>query len=248
MPSIYNSWAWAFCINFLIIAIAQRFPFLTNTGWLHAGILGTILLACLGWSGWFAVALYLLLGTLVTKIGFSYKKSRGIAEGRGGRRGPENVWGSAATGAILAIAYQLFSGYGEYFIFIGFSSSFSAKLADTFGSEIGKRYGRKTFLITNLKRAKAGTDGAISLEGTYASFFGSLIMGLVMFLLSFINSLQSLFIVITSGFIATIMESYFGAVFQQRISWLTNEVVNFIQTLFAALLSMLIAILLININ
>lgn len=28
-------------------------------------------------------------------------KSMGIAEGRGGARGPENVWGSAATGAVV---------------------------------------------------------------------------------------------------------------------------------------------------
>ena len=35
--------------------------------------------------------LYLFLGQLVTKIGFDEKEALGIAEGRGGRRGPENV-------------------------------------------------------------------------------------------------------------------------------------------------------------
>lgn len=37
--------------------------------------------------------LYLFLGQLVTKVGFDEKEALGIAEGRGGRRGPENVWG-----------------------------------------------------------------------------------------------------------------------------------------------------------
>ena len=46
---------------------------------------------------------FVLLGSIVTRIGIDYKQSKGIAENRGGKRGPENLWGSAATGAILAI-------------------------------------------------------------------------------------------------------------------------------------------------
>ena len=241
---IQSDWFWAFIINFIIILFAHRLPFLTRAGWIHSGILGTLLLGCIGWKAWLAVALYLLLGTVVTKIGFSFKKSKGIAEGRGGKRGPENVWGSAATGALLAIIYKASNGSGEYLLFVAFSSSFSAKLADTFGSEIGKRWGRKTYLITNLKSVPAGTDGAISLEGTFASFVGSLLMGLIMYKLYFLTSYLSLSIVIISGFIATLMESYFGALFQDRIRWMSNELVNFFQTIFAATISILLAIIL----
>ena len=140
----------------------------------------------MGWQGWLAVVIYLALGSLVTKLGFSYKKSKGIAEGRDGGRGPENVWGSAATGASLALVYKSIGSLDPYLIFIGFSASFTAKLADTFGSEIGKRWGKNTFLITNLKSVPAGTDGAISFEGTLASVFGSFLMSLVMSYLGFL--------------------------------------------------------------
>ncbi len=239
-----SDWFLAFFINFIIILLAHRLSFLTRAGWVHAGILGTILLGCIGWTAWLAVALYLLLGTLVTKIGFSFKESKGIAEGRGGKRGPENVWGSAATGALLAIIYKALNGSAEYILFVGFASSFSAKLADTFGSEIGKRWGRKTYLITNFKEVAAGTDGAISLQGTFASLLGSLLMALVMYKLDFLTSISSLTIVIISGFIATLMESYFGAIFQNRIVWMSNELVNFFQTTFAAIISIAFAALL----
>ena len=239
-----NQWMSAFLINFTIISFAQRYPLLTTKGWIHSAILGTILYACFGWKGWLAVSIYLLLGTLVTKLGFSYKKSLGIAEGRDGRRGPENVWGSAATGTILALVYALFDYRWQYFIFIGFASSFSAKLADTFGSEIGKRWGRKTFLINNLRPVSPGTDGAISLEGTLASFIGSLLMSLVMISLSFLDTFKSFGIVVCSGFLATIMESFFGALFQRRIGWMTNELVNFIQTSFAAIFAIYLALIL----
>ena len=125
-------WLWAFSFNFIIILFAHRLPFLTKEGWFHAGILGTILIGCIGWNAWLAVAFYMLFGTAVTKIGFSYKMSKGIAEGRGGRRGPENVWGSAATGAILALIYKILNGSGEYLFFVGFASSFGCG----FGTQI----------------------------------------------------------------------------------------------------------------
>eukprot|EP00968_Pinguiococcus_pyrenoidosus_P015563 scaffold1437_cov268-Pinguiococcus_pyrenoidosus.AAC.13 len=35
------------------------------------------------------------------------KESLGIAEGRGGARGPENVWGSAATAALCALSLRI---------------------------------------------------------------------------------------------------------------------------------------------
>jgi hypothetical protein len=65
---------------------------LTPTGFAHAMALGTLLWMTLGWRGWTLCVLYLLLGQLVTKVKFADKEKRGLAEGRGGRRGPENVW------------------------------------------------------------------------------------------------------------------------------------------------------------
>ncbi len=234
-------WGYAFVLNFVLIALACRYPLLTKSGWINAGVLGTILYGCLGWKGWLSVVIYLCLGSLVTKLGFSYKKLKGISEGRDGRRGPENVWGSAATGAIMAILYKLLHGFGQYFIFIGFAASFSAKLGDTFGSEIGKRWGKRTFLITNFKPMPPGTDGAISLEGTLASILGSFLMSLSMIALGFLPTFASFLIVFACGFFATLLESVFGALYQHRIKWLTNEVVNFLQTSVGCLLAILIA-------
>jgi uncharacterized membrane protein len=40
------------------------------------------------------------------------------------------------------------------------------------------------------------------------------------------------------GLVATLLESLIGATLQARISWLSNELVNGLQTLLAALLAM----------
>ena len=238
--SIESQWIIGFVLNFILILIGHRAPLLTSQGWIHAGALGTILWGCLGWKGWFAVVLYLGLGSLVTKIGYAYKQSIGIAEGRGGKRGPENVWGSATTGTFLAILIGL-NVHSYELLLVGFSASFAAKLADTFGSEIGKRWGRKTYLITTLRPVPAGTDGGISFPGTLASVVGSLLMTFVMSILSFIPNSYVFLIVFLSGFLATLLESFLGAVCQRRLNWLSNEFINFIQTGLAALIAMFFA-------
>jgi uncharacterized protein (TIGR00297 family) len=65
---------------------------LTPEGFVNALLLGTMLWNTLGWKGWTLCVLYLVCGSVVTKIRFKEKQELGIAEGRGGRRGPENVW------------------------------------------------------------------------------------------------------------------------------------------------------------
>ena len=239
-PERLQHWLWALLINAVLIALAQRLPLLTRAGWIHAGVLGTLLLGSLDWPGWWAVVLYLALGSLVTRLGFRRKQEQGLAEARGGRRGPENVWGSAATGAALAVLTVL-PAAPVPLLLIGFSASFSAKLADTCGSEIGKRWGRHTVLITSLRPVPPGTEGAISLEGTAASLAGSALMALVMLELGLLQGPLLWGVVTLVGLAATLLESLIGATLQSRWGWLSNETVNALQTLIAALMAMGVA-------
>jgi Integral membrane protein DUF92 len=84
----------AFAINTILFGLAspKLLSALTPSGLIHSLFLGTMLWTTLGWRGWSLCVLYLILGQLVTKVKFAEKKKLGIAESRGGRRGPENVW------------------------------------------------------------------------------------------------------------------------------------------------------------
>ena len=220
MDLIRNQFLIGFCINFILIYIFCKIPLMTKSGWISAGILGTILWGCLSWQGWMAVVIYLIFGSLVTKIGFKFKKEQGIAEKRGGRRGPENVWGSAATGLFLAMMTK-FNAANVLLFKVGFAASFASKLADTFGSEIGKRFGKDTYLITSLKKVKRGTEGGISIEGTLASILGSIFMAFIMLRLSIISTKYHFIVVVVSGFLATLSESIIGAKFPVSYTHLT---------------------------
>ncbi len=240
MNLLSNDFLLGFLINFILISLFFRVPLMTKGGWISAGVLGSILWGCLSWQGWSSVVIYLLLGSLVTKIGYKFKNEKGIAEKRGGKRGPENVWGSAATGLFFAIMVKL-NFTNLVFYKIGFAASFVAKLADTFGSEIGKRFGRNTYLITSFRKVESGTEGGISLEGTAASALGAIFMSLIMFVLNIISTKYQFLIVASSGFLATISESFIGAKFQDKYK-LSNELVNSIQTSISSIIAIFVLI------
>lgn len=216
---------------------------LTKEGYFHALFLAVGLWSSLGWRGWTTCVLYLFLGSMVTKVKFQEKEKLGIAEGRGGRRGPENVWGSAATGlacAICAAKGPSFLGISSDLYILGYVASLATKLSDTFASEIGKAYGKTTFLITTLERVAPGTEGAVSAEGTAASILGGALISLFGLSVGFLRP-KAVPISIFAAFVATNIESVLGATLQgkKNLEWITNEVVNFINTLIGAAVAIL---------
>ena len=234
-----NPWLQAIALNTVLLAIAFLAPkkLLTPLGYLHAWILGVIVWGCLGWQGYGVVMFYFLVGSGVTRIGLERKEAEGIAEKRSGQRGPENVWGSALTATICALLTLISTPDGYPLLILGYVASFSTKLADTTASEVGKAYGQRTFLITSLQPVPRGTEGAVSLEGTIAGMVASLLIALVAWGFGMIN-LLGIGLCAIAAFVATNIESVIGATLQSRWSWLTNEVVNIINTLIGAILAM----------
>ncbi|MFM9102720.1 MAG: DUF92 domain-containing protein, partial [Cyanobium sp.] len=124
-------------------------------------------------------------------------------------------------------------------LLLAFLASFAAKLADACGSAVGKRWGRRWVRITTLRPVPPGTDGAISLEGSLASLAGSALMAGLGLLLGLLADLPSALLVTLVGLVATLLESVIGATAQRRVQWLSNEMVNGIQTSLAAALALL---------
>ncbi|NUN64383.1 TIGR00297 family protein [Pseudanabaena biceps] len=237
---ISQEWLIAIALNTILGAIALLLPrkVLTTSGICHAWALGIIIWGCLGWQGYLVILSYLIVGSGVTRIGKEIKEAKGIAEKRDGARGPENLWGSAATGAVCAIGQAIAP---NPLWLIGYVASLSTKLADTTASEIGKAYGKTTFLITTFKPVDAGTEGAVSLEGTIGGVFGSLVIALIGWGVGLLTSPWQILWCTIAAFIATNIESLIGATLQEKYDWLTNELVNGINTTIGAAIAVLIA-------
>lgn len=246
MP-FYSSWLdspWlvAIALNTVLIAIALILPkkLLTPAGYGNAWVLGVIVWGALGWQGYATVLFYFFVGSAVTKVGMAQKEAYGIAEARGGVRGPGNVWGSALTGALCAltlVGLRLFSpgsqSLWQPLLALGFVASLGTKLSDTTATEIGKAYGQRTFLITTLQPVPRGTEGAVSLEGTLAGILGSMALALVAWAVGLVDG-NGVVLCAIAAFIATTVESLIGATIEEKLNWLTHDLVNIINTTIGA--------------
>lgn len=207
---------------------------LTVAGVAHSWFLGTSVYAAFGFGGHLLVCLYFLLGTLVTKVKMKEKQAEGIAEARGGQRGPASVWGSGLAAVICAWAAMLTQDHS--FWQIGFVASIASKLSDTVSSEIGKAYGKTTYLITSFKLVPRGTEGAVSLEGSAAGIVVALGFAGAAMALGQVDA-KGAVLVTAAAVVANTFESFLGAMVQGDVQWLTNDVVNMLQICVAAALA-----------
>jgi uncharacterized protein (TIGR00297 family) len=242
-PDFLNPWSIAIGLNTVLIAIAFLAPkkLLTPLGYLNAWILGVFVWGAFGWQAYAIVMLYFLVGSGLTYVGMTQKEAQGIAEERSGTRGAGNLWGSALTGTICAVISLFVEPSIRELLLLGYVASFATKLSDTTASEIGKAYGKSTFLITTLKPVPRGTEGAVSLEGTLAGIAASLVLSAFAWGIGAIDLLGALWCAI-AAFVATTIESLIGATVEEKWTWLTHDLVNVINTTIGAIAAIVLAI------
>jgi uncharacterized protein (TIGR00297 family) len=240
-PVWQNSWAIAILLNTVLLGGSSfaLTSLLTPAGIIHAWILGVITWGTLGWRGYVIVVFYFLVGSAVTRVGLAEKEAAGIAEKRSGARGPENVWGSALAGTVCALATLVAPGLYRELLILAYVASFSTKLSDTTASEVGKAFGKRTYLITTLQPVPRGTEGAVSLEGTLAGILASAAIATLAWGIDLISG-TGIGVCVLAALVATSLESVLGATLQSRWSWLTNTAVNMINITVGALIGLLV--------
>lgn len=239
------TWVSAIINNTIIFLVG--FPLLVS-GLSPSGIASAFLLGNLTWrafgpSAFLLVASFFVIGTAATKVKMAQKEAQGVAEKRKGRRGPSSVIGSSAAGCVCAllsicrIGGQAFSSVWK----LGFVASFCTKLSDTVSSEIGKAYGKTTYLVTTFKVVPRGTEGAVSIEGTLAGLLASVMLAFLGFLIKEINIPETVVCVVASQ-IANFCESVIGAELQEKkgFQWLNNDIVNVINISVGSILAIVL--------
>ncbi|KAG6552165.1 hypothetical protein Mapa_006267 [Marchantia paleacea] len=202
---------------------------LTVPGILSAYILGSIIWRAYGGQGLLTIVLFYIIGTGATKLKLKQKQKEGIAEQRSGRRGPASVWGSGTAGALCALCTIFEVGGPEIAPLwqLGYLASLCTKLSDTISSEIGKAYGKTTYLVTSFSIVPRGTEGAVSLEGTLAGLLAAVFLAASSYALNQVDATGAIIAILASQ-IANLFESVLGATLQGRagFEWLSNDLVN----------------------
>src|SRR4029079_5585244 len=178
-PTLARRAALGLAINVGIAALAYLAHSIDVAGALSAVVIGTVITAGLGLPGLAVMIAFLWVGPAFTSLGYRVKAQRGIAQEKGGARGWRNAWANGGVPALLALLAGFAPPDDRALRALAYAAAVATAAADTCSSEVGKAYGRRTFLITTLAPVPPGTEGAISLEGTLAGLGGGAIVGAV---------------------------------------------------------------------
>ena len=110
------------------------------------------------WPGLVVMIAFFVLGSAATRLGYRVKAARGIAQEKGGARGWRNAWANGGVAAFLALMAALDPAHASVYA-VAYAAAVATAAADTCSSEVGKAYGRRTFLITTFRPVPPGHGG-----------------------------------------------------------------------------------------
>jgi uncharacterized protein (TIGR00297 family) len=218
----------ALVVTALFAAPAYALGMVSRGGTLGGFVVGALIYASLGPQAFAILVLFVVGGSLLTRLGYGRKRRSGTAEAGGGRRGAKNALANCAVAVVCALLAALTPS--DAFV-AAFVASLGAAFADTAESEVGQLYGRTPRLITTLRTVPPGTDGAISLPGTFAGLAAAALTAALGLTLGLVDGPASMILVALAAFLGTVADSLVGAL-APRVG---NELTNVLCTLLAAL-------------
>ncbi len=220
----------AAAVNAIVATLGWRARTVSTAGAVAGAGIGFVVFACAGLAGWLLLFASFLAAAITSRMGLQRKALLGIAEEREGRRGPGNALancGVAAFAAILAILTPY-----HVVAMLAFVTALTAGASDTVASEIGKAWGRWTFLVPTFARVKPGTPGAISMEGTAAGLVAALALVALSLALQLMPPHLFWFAVVGAT-VGSLAESWLGATLEGP-GVLDNDLLNFLNTAIGA--------------
>ena len=233
-PGLGRRVAVGLAVNAAIAAVAYVARSIDVAGAVSAVVIGTLITAGLGLRGLSVMIAFFVVGTAVTKLGYRIKAQRGIAQEKGGARGWRNAWANGGVPAFLALLAGFAPPDDRALLAAAFAAAVATAAADTSSSEVGKAYGRRTFLITTFSPVPPGTEGAVSAEGTAAGLAGALLVSAVGAVAGLYGP-GTMVLVAIAGLLGSLAESVLGTVAEKR-GWMGNDLLNAANTAIGAAL------------
>lgn len=214
----------AVLVNLAFGLLAYRVGGVRGSGLLGGLLVGIPIYLFLGWRGFVVLAVMFMLGTALTRMGYSRKQRMGVAEEKKGARGASHALANAGIAALCAfLAWVTMNPVWA----LACVAALATSSMDTAGSEIGPLWGRRTVSLRNLRPVPPGTEGAVSLEGTLGGMAAALVLaftGAVLGLYSFSGMLA----VVVAATLGNLYEGIVGSRGLLPHTWLnaTNTLVG----------------------
>ncbi len=190
-----------------------------------------------GVSGFFVLFGVFLITAAATRWRRTVKEQHGKVvqhNGRDGRQVLANVFAAAAI-CFACVFYPAATTY----LMPGVIAALAETAADTVSSEMGEALRGPTFMLIGFRRVEPGPDGAISFGGTTWGLLAALFVAMMAWITGLLDIWWSL-TAAGCGFAGMLFDSVLGATLERR-GLLGNDGVNFLATVFAADVALLIS-------
>jgi uncharacterized protein (TIGR00297 family) len=258
----------AACLALLFAGGAYAARLLSASGAVSTFLVGLVIYG-LGGGEWAVPLLaFFLSSSLLSKLFRRRKAASESAEAKGSVRDAGQVWANGGVPVLMVLCFWFFRlrlpTYQLQFFPLLYLAALAAMNADTWATEIGKLAPRPPRLLSNFKPTEPGTSGAVSITGLLAALAGAAFVPLCTLLVWKLDSV-AFFVVMWSGFLGSFADSILGASIQavyrepetgrlterthingtpnqkvRGLRWMTNDVVNFVAAVIAALCAWLI--------
>jgi uncharacterized protein (TIGR00297 family) len=252
-----------------ISLLAYRRRSLSRSGIAGAIITGTTTFGLGGWSWGLSLIFFFISSSIFSHFRAPDKAHTAADKfSKGGQRDIGQVAANGGIATLLSLGYGLVSSASsQKLLQAGYTGALATATADTWATELGVLALQQPRLITTGEPVAPGTSGGITLLGSAAAALGALASGIIFWLLQRCQKslLSRPLIALVSGLGGSMVDSILGATVQamyycpvceketerrihncgtrtrplRGVSWLNNDVVNFIATLFGALLAMI---------
>ena len=237
-------------LSIIIFTIANKKNSVTINGAIAGYLLGIIIFGSGGWK-WITPLVFFFISSSI----LSHLKTK-VAS----RREITQLLANGGIASICAIVYIFWDSTYPSVLYLG---AIAAATADTWGTEIGYYSRKSPNLIFSNKKVPKGTSGGITYLGTFGSIIGGLAIGLIGELSFGIENL--IFPITIAGISGSLFDSTLGNYVQGKYlcnkcnnmiekrshcndptslisgsRWIDNNMVNFLNTLFGAIVAYLI--------
>jgi uncharacterized protein (TIGR00297 family) len=210
---------------------------LTVIAALTGAAVACLVFAGAGYTGIAMMTCFFILGSAATSWQHHKKQNFTTAEEHQSGRSAGQVLANAGSAAIAGALALIFPIYAHIWVLI-MAACFSSATADTLSSELGTVYGKRFFNIITWKPDQRGFNGVVSLEGTLIGTAGCLVIAII-YAIGFGWDIKLILGIIIAGTAGNIADSILGATLERR-GYAGNNFVNFLNTLIAASVMLLI--------
>jgi uncharacterized protein (TIGR00297 family) len=238
LPYLGRRMVLAVAIDLALAALALGLKMVTLSGAITGFLLGVAIYLGYGYKSFLLMFVFVSIGSAATRLGYTRKAARGLAEKRGGARSWREVLANLLAGAFFSIL--VITTHHESAFLMALIAAFAEAAGDTVSSEIGQWVSRRAYLITNFRPVSAGENGGVSAAGSVAGLLAAALVVALGYGLGLCGK-GGAAIALAGAVAGNLLDSFLGATLERR-GLVTNGIVNFAGTSFAGALALGIAL------